>query len=308
MTTRRALFASLAAAAATAAATADRGAMPPVISYIPEWDDLDADLLARAEEKWSHLFAKDERDQDDAAEDAYEDLLGPRSRELGRMRKRAGQHSGRPLGVTGIDALASVGLGKLTGAIVGALVDDDNGYVGPTYGSIVAEEEWKKRVKAADERERVFKANKEMEERREMNLAGQVWDAGWKEGSPPSRNPSRLPNYSYLPPSNPTAANWIARGRRSRRALPPGAPSSTTALTHLTLEQRAAKNMRRGEKKPRVDRARKNRARKKCARKNHARKKVQGVSAKNIKISKIKISKIKLFMICFIFIFINYLK
>ena len=53
MTTRRALFASLAAAAATAAATADRGAMPPVISYIPKWDDLDADLLARAEEKWS---------------------------------------------------------------------------------------------------------------------------------------------------------------------------------------------------------------------------------------------------------------
>ncbi len=217
MTTRRALFASLAALGATA----DRGAMPPVISYIPEWDDLDADLLARAEEKWSHLFADYQRND----EEEDEDMMGDPSADLDRMSKRAGQHSGRPLGVTGIDALASVGLGKLTGAIVGALVDDDNGYVGPTYGSIVAEEEWKKRVKAADERERVFKANKEMEERREMNLAGQVWDAGWKEGSPPSRNPSRLPNYSYLPPSNPTAA-----------------PSSRPDSAHSkpTLEARAA--------------------------------------------------------------------
>jgi len=269
MTTRRALLASLAALGATA----DRGAMPPVIGYIPNPDDLDAALIALATEKWSHLFAKDERDQDDAAEDAYEDLLGPRSRDLDRMSKRAGQHLGRPLGVTGIDALASVGLGKLTGAIVGALVDDDNGYVGPTYGSIVAEEEWKKRVKAADERERVFKANKEMEERREMNLAGQVWDAGWKEGSPPSRNPSRLHNYSYFPPSNPTAANWIASG-----ATPEALAAARCAIFDNCVDSSDTGAARRekyetwGEKAEGRPRKKKSRKKKMCKKKSRKKK------------------------------------
>jgi hypothetical protein len=266
MIPRRALLASLAALGATA----DRGAMPPVIEYIPNPDDLDAALIALATEKWSHLFAKDERDQDDAAEDAYEDLLGDPSADLDRMSKRAGQHSGRPLGVTGIDALASVGLGKFTGAIVGALVDDDDGYVGPMYGSIVAEEYWKKMEKAAEKREEVFKANKEMYERLEKKLAGQVWDAGWKEGSPPSRNPSRLPNYYYLPPSNPTAAPSLRPG--SANWIAPAATAAASAALYAAAARSNARASAWGGKAEGRSRKKKSRKKKMCKKKSRKKK------------------------------------
>ena len=274
MTTRRALFASLAALGATA----DRGAMPPVIGYIPNPDDLDAALIALAKEKWSHLFADYQRDQDDAAEDNYQDVMGDPSADLDRMSKRAGQHSGRPLGVTGIDALASVGLGKITGAIVGALVDDDDGYVGPTYGSIVAEEDWKKRVNAAEKREEVFKANKEMYERLEKKLAGQVWDAGWKEGSPPSRNPSRLPNYSYLPPSNPTAVPSSRPDSVHSKPTPEALAAARCAIFDNCVDSsdtgaaRRAKYETWGEKAEGRSRKKKSRKKKMCKKKSRKKK------------------------------------
>ena len=260
-------------------------------------------------------------------EDNYWDERGDPSADLDRMRKRAGQHSGRPRGPTVGDALVDAVAGKIAGSIAEALFDDDeNGVVGPVTAALWTDGAWQQRIKDADKSYEDFKAQKEVEERREEKLAGQKWDADWKGLPLAHANPAPLPNYSYLPPSNPTAApsfqqrhgavsDWIAPAAASAAV----APSYATTALHSSDTRDAARRAKYeteswGEEKPRVDRARKNRARKKCARKNHARKKVQGVSAKNIKISKIskykniKISKIKLFMICFIFIFINYLK
>ena len=296
MTTRRALFASLAAAAATAAATADRGAMPPEISYIPKWDDLDADLLARAEEKWPprsagprrspqekerarrRRSAKDERPEetrgsakDDEKEDNYWDERGDPSADLDRMSNRAGRHSGRPRGPTVGDALVDAVAGKIAGSIAEALFDDDeNGVRGSdvTAAHRGRMEEWKKRVKAADESyERVFKANKEMYERLEKKLAGQVWDAGWKEAVSRSTQESQLVSLIILicPPQ--TLPRFQASSspmtRCTRNRIAPAARFAAARwrhrmrqlrCTHLTLAmQRAAQNMRRnpGERKSR---------------------------------------------------------